>query len=249
MSDIDPASGEMSLAATHAGSEFVGTRSMDWRLSAWLSPSFPVGAFAYSHGLELAADRGWIAGRQDLANWLRDLLELGSLQLDLALLAEAARAASRADWQALAAINELALAMQPSAERYLETSTQGTAFLTMMLAAWRAPKLAEVRVALANDVAYPVAVGGAVACHNIALHGALSAYALAFLSNLLSASIRLSLIGQTDAQELLVELLPSAGAAADAALITPLDALGTATLRSDLASMAHETQYSRLFRS
>jgi urease accessory protein len=222
--------------------------SLDPRLLVWLSPSFPVGAFAYSHGLELAADRGWVRDRDGLEAWLLDLVAMGSLRNDLVLLAEAWRSASDQDATRLAAVAELALALQPSAERRLETVTQGTAFVATITDAWRAPGVT-LPVPKGSEVAYPVAVGAIAAAHGIALEGTLLAHGIAFVSSLVSAAIRLSLVGQTDGQRVVAGLMDPVSTAAHWAATSTLDDLGGATLRSDLASLAHETQYSRLFRS
>lgn len=222
---------------------------IDARLLVWLSPAFPVGAFAFSHGLELAADRGWVRNRAEVEAWVGDLVENGSLRNDLILLAGAWRAETTADAAALRDVNALALALQPSAERRLETVTQGNAFMNTIVAAWPCDRQAEMQAALDGDVAYPVAVGAVAVAHECDLGGALLAYALAFVSNLTSAAIRLSLIGQTDGQRVIAALMASLERQAALAATATLDDIGSATLRSDLASLAHETQYSRLFRS
>ncbi len=222
---------------------------IDARLLVWLSPAFPVGAFAFSHGLELAADRGWVRDRAGVEAWLGDLVEKGALRNDLILLARAWRAEKTADAAALRDVNALALALQPSAERRLETVTQGNAFMSTIAAAWPCDRQAEMQAAVDGDVAYPVAVGVVAAAHGCDLSGVLLAYALAFVSNLTSAAIRLSLIGQTDGQRVIAALMPSLERQAAFAATATLDDVGSATLRSDLASLAHETQYSRLFRS
>ena len=217
-------------------------------LMIWLSPGFPVGAFAYSHGLELAVDKGWITDRAGLEGWLAALIEQGSLRNDLILLSEAWQAAKACDAARLGACNALALALCPSAERHLETSTQGNAFVAAINAAWPHPRLDQFWPE-STDHAYPAAVGAAVAAHDIALAPCLYAYALAFITNLASAAIRLSLIGQTDAQRVIAALLPRIDVASLEAETASLETLGGATMRADLASLLHETQYSRLFRS
>lgn len=223
--------------------------AIDPRLLVWLSTSFPVGSFAYSHGLELAADRGWISDRGSLQNWLADLVGRGALRNDLILMSAAWRAAAQGDGTTLRALNELALALQPSAERHLETVTQGRAFLDIVTAAWPCDGLAAAATALMPDAAYPVAVGSMAGLHAIPLAGTLHASAIAFVQNLVSAAIRLSVVGQTDAQRVIAAVMPDLEAAARAGRDATLDDLGSTTLRSDLASLAHETQYSRLFRS
>jgi urease accessory protein len=218
-------------------------------LIIWLSPSFPVGAFAYSHGLELAADRGWVRNGDDLAAWLTELVRNGSLRNDMTLLSAASRAVAASDSAALKSVNELALALQPSAERHLETVTQGNAFLSTLVAAWPAGRLQTVADTVRGDIAYPVAVGAGTSAHRIPLDGVLYAFGIAFVTNLVSAAIRLSIVGQTDGQRVIASLMSPIAEAALAAETATLDDIGSATLRADLASLAHETQYSRLFRS
>lgn len=218
-------------------------------LLVWLSPAFPVGAFAYSHGLEKAAEKGLIKDRETLGAWLEDLITLGSLHNDLILLAAAWRAASRQNAIELAEVAEFAAALQPSAERRLETMTQGGSFLLQIDAAWPCAAVGLLRAAHSGDVAYPVAVGVAAAGHTMPLAPTLLGYGIAFAGNLISASIRLSVIGHTDGQRLTAALLPLLQEAAMRATESTLDDIGSATFAADLASIQHETQYTRLFRS
>ncbi len=213
-------------------------------LFAWLSPSFPVGGFAFSHGLEWAVEAGDIRDAAELRGWLDGLLRFGSLRADAVLLA-----AGHRDPDGVGAMNELALALAPSAERRLETAAQGTAFLAAVTAAWPAPHPALAWLAQLDEAAYPVAVGVAAAAHALPLRATLELFALAAVSNLVSAAVRLGPIGQTDAQATIAALIPAiADLAAWAQTATPAD-LGTCAWRSDIAAMRHETQYSRLFRS
>jgi urease accessory protein len=214
-------------------------------LRIWLSPSFPVGAFAYSHGLEAAVARGLIASRADLEAWLRALLQQGSARTDLVLLA----AVHAAEPAALPDINALALALQPSAERYLETSQQGGSFVATCLAVWPCNALTALRAQCPDAIAYSVALGTAAAGHGIALTPVLQAAALAFVQNLVSAAIRLSVIGQTDGQRVTAALMPDIAASAHFAETATLHDLGAACFSSDLASLEHETLGTRLFRS
>jgi len=223
--------------------------AFDARLLAWFSPGFPVGAFAYSHGLEWAVERDWVRDRASLTEWLRDLLVHGAIRNDMILLGEASRAAAASEWARLSEINTFALALQPSAERHLETVTQGNAFLETVRAAWSHAGLDDVARAVAPDVAYPVAVGATAAVDGLPLAETLHAFALAAVSNLTSAAIRLSVVGQTDAQRTIAALMSDLSASAAAAVGATLDDIGGVVYRSDIASLAHETQYTRLFRS
>ena len=218
-------------------------------LMIWLSPAFPVGSFAYSHGLEAAVAVGAIGDRRQAEDWLRDLLACGGPRNDSILLAAAWRVATAHDMAALAEVNDLALALAGSRERHLETSAQGNAFMVTMLAAWDRPLLRRARAAIADDFAYPVAVGIGAAAHGVELLATLRGFTVAVVSTLCSALVRLGVIGQTDAQRILAALMPDIIALADAALHATLDDLGGAAFGSDLAAMAHETLDTRLFRS
>ena len=213
-------------------------------LFVWLSPAFPVGAYAYSHGLEWAVEAGDIRDAASLAAWLQDLAEHGAPRLDVALFAAAHRAAG--DPAALREVNALAIALAGSAERRLETCAQGTAFVTAARAAW---PCAALDAFAAEPAAYPVAVGAVVAGHGIALEAAAPAFALALFGNLVSAATRLGAVGQTEGQKLIAKLTPGLADMAARALLADPDAVGSCAFRSDLAAMKHETQYSRLFRS
>ena len=218
-------------------------------LQIWLSPSFPVGAFAYSHGLERAVDAGFVKNRATLRDWIADLFAHGSIRNDLVLLAAAWRAAHSEDWEALHCIAEVAAALHPSAERRLESLTQGGSFMDAIEAAWPANRNGRPTPLSNRAIAYPVAVATTTAAHGIALDATLEAYAIAFVGNLASAAIRLSVIGQTDAQRLQADLVAIVDAAAVMAATSTLAELGSATWSADLCSMEHETQYTRLFRS
>jgi len=213
-------------------------------LFVWLSPAFPVGAYAYSHGLEWAVEAGDVSDAATLAAWLADLADFGAPRLDVALFAAAHRAA--ADASALREVNELAVALAGSAERRLETTAQGTAFVAAARAAWPCAALD----AFGDEpAAYPCAVGAVAAGHGIALAEAAPAFALAVFANLVSAATRLSAVGQTDGQKILAALAPRLAKMAAQALLAEPETLGSCAFRSDLAAMKHETQYSRLFRS
>jgi urease accessory protein len=218
-------------------------------LMIWLSPSFPVGAFAYSHGLEWAFESGDLHDAGTLRDWLEALVAHGSLRNDLILFACTARAVEAGDDGALVEIAELALALANSAERRLETVTQGNAFVSALRAAWPCAAIDHLKQVWPGDVAYPVAVATAGTGHGLPLCASLEAYGLAFVANLVSASVRLGIVGQTDGQKITAALVPFVQAAAAAAEPATLDDLGGCALRSDIASLRHETQYSRLFRS
>lgn len=220
-----------------------------YRLMSWLTPSFPVGAFSYSHGLEWAVEVGDIRDLDSLTGWLRDLLEWGSGRNDAILLAAAWRAAITGDWPRLAEVCDLALALSPSRERHLETAMQGRSFASAIAASWPCAAIEEVQQRAGIAIAYPVAVGAAAAGHGLKLEPTVAAYLHGFVANLVSAGVRLVPLGQTDGQRALVALEAAVTVAARQAVASDLDDLGGAMFRADIGSMKHETQYTRLFRS
>ena len=221
------------------------------KLLAWLSPSFPVGAFAYSHGLETAIEDGLVRDRATLEGWIADLVALGGPRADATFLAHVWRAVESGNFAAFRAAAELAAAMRGTAELALESVQQGESFLQAMGDAWPVA-VAPWRVALADAAirpAYPVAVGIAAAAAGVPLAATLAAYLHAFAANLVSAAVRAVPLGQTDGQRVLAALEPNVAAAAAEAAERPLDEAGGAALAVDILSFRHETQYTRIFRS
>jgi urease accessory protein len=220
-----------------------------YRLMAWLSPAYPVGAFSYSGGIEWAVEAGDIRDAETLRRWLAVVLAEGGAFCDAVFFVHAHRAVETSDDKALRDVAELAAAFAPSRERHLEMTAQGRAFVEATRAAWPCPALDRLGAVWDGPVAYPVAVGVAAAGHGIAARSALNAYLHAVTANLISAGVRLIPLGQTDGQRLLAALEPVVAATAVRAHDTRLDDVGGAAFRADIASMRHETQYTRLFRS
>ena len=220
-----------------------------YRLMTWLSPAFPVGAFSYSSGIEWAVEAGDIIDAACLSNWLASMLVDGAGFCDGVFVAHAYRAAASHDEALLCEVAELAAAFLPSRERQLETSSQGRAFIEIARSAWNCDGLDQLVAQCDGAIVYPVAVGLVSAAHDIPLASTMRAFFHAVTSNWISAGARLIPLGQTDSQRVLAQLEPVVVATASRALQASLDDLGSATFRADLASLRHETQYTRLFRS
>ncbi len=216
------------------------------KLMAWLSPAYPVGAFSYSHGLEWAVEAGDITDAATLEAWLRTLIWHGSAWSDAVLFCHIWRTVADDSTEALAELAELSVALQPTAERALEATAQGRAFVEMTRSTWPCVALDHLKD---GTVTYPVAVATASAGHAIPLAAALTAYLNALVANWISAGVRLIPLGQTDGQRITTALVPEIAAMAEKAKDATLSEIGTATFRADIASMKHETQYTRLFRS
>ena len=220
-----------------------------YRLMTWLSPAFPVGAFSYSSGIEWAVEAGDIVDAASLQGWLASVLSDGAGFCDGVLLAHAHRAVSSHDDAGLREIAELAAALVPSRERQLETSAQGRAFIDIARAAWNCDGLDQLVSVCDGAIVYPVAVAMVSAAHAIPLAPTMHAFLHALTSNWISSGARLVPLGQTDSQRVLALLEPVVVSTGKRALDASLDDLGSATFRADIASMRHETQYTRLFRS
>jgi len=208
------------------------------RLLAWMSPAFPTGGFAYSHGLEWAVESGDVRDVASLTTWLQDVLRHGAGWTDAVLLRHAHRSAG--DPAALADLSALALAAVPARERREETLNQGRAF-ALAAGAWSD--------AVPGDAAYPVAVGALTGSQGIDADAAVVAYLQVFTTNLISAAVRLIPLGQSAGLRVLADLEPVILALAAGTTGATLDDIGGCAFRSDLAAMWHETQYTRLFRS
>ena len=215
------------------------------RLLTWLSPAFPTGAFAYSHGVEWAVESGDITNGPTLQDWLETLLRHGSARTDAILLRHAHRAAT--DLETLADLTELALATAPAAERRAETIHQGNAFIAAAKS-WN-PTTLTALAAKIGDIPYPIAVGALTGAHNIAEDTAAAALLHAFAASLISAAVRIIPLGQSTGLAVLAALEPTILAVTAETKTATLNDLGAATWRADLAAMHHETQYTRLFRS
>jgi len=209
------------------------------KLLAWLSPAFPTGAFAYSHGLEWAVEAGDIHNEATLRAWVEDVLRFGSGRSDAILLRATMLSSSVALWVGLQEVVATAIAIAASRERLAETLHQGTAFASA----------ARPWGALPTDLPYPVAVGLLAGQHGIDPDTATGALLQSFASNLISAAVRLVPLGQSTGLAVLASLEPVIAAIVAETSGATLDDLGGACFRSDIAAMRHETQYTRLFRS
>jgi len=223
-----------------------------YRLLAWFSPGFPIGAFSYSHGLEAAAASGSVHVRATLLWWIAARLAKGAGRMDADTLRDAYCAASEQNLEALTAANRRGTAFRATWEMALETTGQGEAFLATCNAVWPDPVLERwgaMQAADGEGVCHAAVVGAATALANIPLRCAMTAYLQAMAANLVSAGLRLGIVGQTDGQRIVAALEHVIGKAVANTIARDSSAFGGVAFAVDLASMAHETQYSRLFRS
>ncbi len=211
----------------------------------WMSPAFPIGSFAYSHGLEWAIDEGLVHDEATTRDWISEIITQGSGWNDAVIFAAASRGES---------VKELALALCSSHERFLETTQLGAAFniASSAFAPQSGEKEGAYRASDGKDegpLAYPVAAALACKAMNIEAQHALLAFLQGFSNALISVAVRLVPIGQTAGLNIMRDLLPVIADTAQRAAHSSLDDLGSSAFMSDIAAMKHETLQPRIFRT
>ena len=222
------------------------------RLQSWLSPVFPIGSYSYSHGLEWAVEAGHVRDRKSLVDWLEADLCYGSGRNEAIFFSEAWRRTIGDDRAKLFEIAELAAAFRSTAELALESSQQAASCLATLRQIWPdcvLDWLSEVLCSNRVQPALAVVLGARSASQNIPVGLALPTFLQSYVANLVTAGVRLIPLGQTDGQLAIAELEEAVLAASAQAKKATIDHLGSVGFMVDLASMAHETQYTRLFRS
>jgi urease accessory protein len=212
------------------------------KLLTWLSPAFPVGAFAWSAGLETAIMDSRVTDSTTLQNWIAGALLHGGMRTDAILLAHAHRAGLHAT--ALRDLADLCLALTPAAERRAETLTTGDSFV-IAARAWPS----EVFAHLPDPCPYPIAVGAAAAAQAIPLPETLLGYLTANVHGQVSVAVRLVPLGQTAGLRVMAALEAEVAALANFAATATLEEIGGIAYATDIAQMRHETLEPRIFRS
>ncbi len=218
------------------------------RLQSWLSPTFPNGAYSYSHGLEWAAEAGYIHDRSSLVDWLEADLCHGSGRNEALFFSEAYRCAVNGDGVKLMRVAEVAAASRGTSEFALESSQQATACLNTLRRVW-SDRILDLFLEVQFQPVLAVVLGARSARERIPAGVALPAFLHSYVANLVIAGVRLIPLGQTDGQLAIAELEHAVLYASAQGTCATLDDLGSAGFMVELASIAHETQYTRLFRS
>lgn len=221
------------------------------KLQTWMSSSFPIGAYTCSHGIETAISDGRLHDVPSTHQWLQTILQHGSLWNDAILLSHAWHAVHdqhngirTPNIRTLTELNQLSLALQAGAERHLETTQLGAAFLSAARA-WPETDTLNWH-ALGSELAFPVIVGAAGALHDLPLAAVCASTLQSTLSNLAWIATRLLPLGQSDCLSIIVELEADITSVSKRATSATLDDLGSCALLCDLASLQHETLRSRV---
>lgn len=210
------------------------------------SPALPVGAYAYSQGLEYAIDSGQLKNSTDIADWLGGVLVYGLGQLDLPVLMAAYRAWKNNDWAEVNKWNFFLRACRETSELLLEDEQLGVALQRLLLDLGVSPD--EIK---ALQVKPSFAIMFALAGHHwkIPLADLAQSFAYSWLENQVAAATKIMPLGQTAAQKLLLQLLPKIPTAIAVAQSLKQADIGASLPGQVMASSLHEYQYSRLFRS
>jgi urease accessory protein len=222
------------------------------RLQSWLSPAFPIGTYSYSHGIEWAVEAGHVYDRDSLVEWIDADLRYGSGRNEAILLREAWCHTVEPSRAKLFRVVELASALRGTSELALESSQQAAACLATLREVWPDRALDWLAQTLREHTLQPalsVVLGIRAAREGIPASLALPAFLHSYVANLVSAGVRLIPLGQTDGQLAIAELENPVLTASAEAEVATIDDVGSAAVMVDLASMLHETQYTRLFRS
>lgn len=216
------------------------------RLLQLASPALPVGAYAYSQGLEWAVAAGWVGDEAALEKWLREQLEHSLAFVDLPILARLCDAARRDDDDALRAWSRQLLARRETRELVADDCDRGRALARLLrdLGFARAAVWVE-----RQDVPFAALTALAAVAWDIPAPLAAHAYAWGWLENQVLAGVKLIPLGQVAGQRLLLRLAPVVVTVCEQALACGDDEIGGSLPLLALASSLHETQYTRLYRS
>lgn len=211
------------------------------------SPALPVGGYSYSDGLETLIDRSVIDNPESLRQWLEQELRYGAIRLEAAVMLRGYRSVVSRDLEALSDWNAWLTAAKETAELRSQSWQMGGSLMRLLLNLQ--PQLEPMASAVGSPCNYAIAFGLAAAHWQIDLTSTVLGYLHSWTSNLISAGIKLIPLGQTVGQQLLLELHPQLSLTTQDVLGLEDERLSSCGWGLALASMAHETQYTRLFRS
>ena len=220
-----------------------------WQLLRLASPQLPIGGYSYSQGLEMAVENGRVSSPATASRWISDQLLLNLARFEAPLLLAHCRAAADEDWSALQQFCDEHRASRETRELHQESRQMGYSLQQLLMGL---PELDEpARLFLTQQAEPHLALGWALAARawGISASDALAAWLWSWLENQLAVLMKTLPLGQQAAQRMTSQLSPTLQQAQQHASTIDLSHLGSAAFGLSLASMAHERQYSRLFRS
>ena len=213
-----------------------------WQL---INPTLPIGAFAYSQGLEYAVEAGWIKDEDEAKIWLTAVLENVLAVTEIPIIARCYEATREADWKTLVYWNRMLLAMRESSELYAEDIQLGSALIRIMpnLDINWPERFLEMKTSYSTAYAFACAIQGVV------LQQAAEGFLWSWCENQVAAAIKLVPLGQSAGQRILTSVVEKIPSAVSRGLQCSDDDIGMLAPGFAMASAQHEIQYSRLFRS
>ena len=211
------------------------------------SPALPVGSYSYSEGLENLVDQGVINNQNSLGHWIKQELRYGAIRLEAAVMVRAYYSVTNNNLAALRGWNAWASAAKETTELRSQSWQMGNSLMRLLLDLQ--PQIQPVASAVGTPCNYAITFGIAAAYWQIDLTNAVLGYLYSWASNIINAGVKLIPIGQTAGQQLLLELNSQVYVSTEEILLLEDNNLNSCSWGLALASMAHETQYTRLFRS
>ena len=220
-----------------------------WALLRLASPQLPIGGYSYSQGLEMAVENGWVNDSDSARRWLEDQLLLNLARFEAPLLLAHCEAAAQDDWPRLLQLAAEHRASRETRELQLESRQMGYSLAQLLDGLPELDQPARDCLAAADEPGLALAWALAARAWQITPADAVTAWLWGWLENQLAVLMKTLPLGQQAAQRLTSQLLPVLSQAQRDASELPEAAWGSAPLGLVLTSMAHERQYSRLFRS
>ncbi|MCU1718774.1 urease accessory protein UreF [Pseudomonas sp. 5P_3.1_Bac2] len=233
------------MSASTFASAFTGA----WQLLRLASPQLPIGGYSYSQGLEMAVEQGLVHNADSAERWLRDQLLLNLARFEAPLLYAHCQAAAQQDWMALAQLSAQHRASRETRELHLESRQMGYSLQQLLSQLPELDQAAQTAFAQLPEPSFALAWALAARAWQISAQDALAAWLWSWLENQLAVLMKTLPLGQQAAQRLTSQLIPLLQQAQQQAVERPAEHWGSAAFGLTLASMAHERQYSRLFRS
>ena len=212
------------------------------KLLTWNNQAFPIGSYSFSSGLEYAVESNLITTGDELQSWLKNLLNFGSIQTDAILLVEAWKLMKKKKNRNLIELNNFAISLNQSYEKYIENYEQGKSFIKITSDAWN-------HKFQSKNLTFPLAYASSAYQENIKLEDTLISYLHANLCNLLSAGIKLIPLGQTEGQRIQIKLNLYIEEEYKIILKKDMNDIGNCGWVNDIVSMQHENQFTRIFRT
>lgn len=256
----------MTATLMNISTHMTNTDPYAWiRLWQLISPSLPIGAYAYSQGLETAIEKGWVCNEPEAQNWIKGILQDSLSMLDAPVIVRLYHAWQTNDINSLNQWNQFLLASRESSELYLEDQQMGRALWRLLndilpASSGTSEDISEgVGIETINQYrehvkqiespGFAVIFSLATVVWNIPVHDSIRGFLWSWCENQVAASIKLVPLGQTAGQRILSALIPGINNSVSKALELSDDDIGTLAPGFSIACAQHEVQYSRLFRS